>query len=85
MNEKKIKKLSAELNKLNSDSLMRYKQSGVVAKVEILTIPDSCNHCKKQQGKIYTLDEAIRISPLPCKECNHVMGCCRCTYLPIVK
>ncbi|MEI7890949.1 MAG: hypothetical protein WCI36_03175 [bacterium] len=84
MKEEEIKKISDDLNTANINSLLQYKQSGVVSKVEILASPNSCDHCKSQHGKIYTVEEAIKIRPLPCKGCGHEMGYCRCTYLPVI-
>jgi len=84
MNEEEIKKISDDLNTANINSLLQYKQSGVVSKVEILASPNSCDHCKSQQGKIYTVEDAIKSRPLPCKGCGHEMGYCRCTYLPVI-
>jgi hypothetical protein len=60
MNEEQIKNLSDDLNTANINNLLQYKQSGVVAMVEILAAPDSCEHCKSRQGKIYTAEEAIK-------------------------
>ena len=85
LSEEQIKNLSDDLNTTNINNLLQYKQSGVVTKVEILASQNSCEHCKKQQGKIYTVNEALKTRPLPCKECDHEMGYCRCTYLPVIE
>lgn len=85
LSEEEIKNLSDDLNTANINNLLQYKQSGVASKVEILATPDSCDHCKSQQGKIYTVEEAIKTRPLPCKKCDHEMGYCRCTYLPVIE
>ena len=82
LSEEQIKNLSDDLNTSNINNLLQYKQTGVVSKVEILASPNSCDHCGSQQGKIYTVEEAIKTRPLPCKECDHEMGYCRCVYLP---
>ena len=84
LSEEQIKNLSDDLNTLNINNLLQYKQTGAVSRVEILAAPDSCDHCKDQQGKIFTVEEAIKTRPLPCKKCDHEMGYCRCTYLPLV-
>jgi len=85
MTEEQIKKISDQLNTSNINNLLGYKQSGVVSKVEILVTANSCEHCKSQQGKIHAVEEAIKTRPLPCKDCAHEMGFCRCTYLPVVE
>lgn len=84
MNEEQIKNLSDDLNTSNINNLLQYKQARVVSNVEILAATDACDHCKKQQGKIYAVEDAIKMRPLPCKECNHGAGYCKCTYLPVV-
>lgn len=84
MNEEQIKKLSDDLNTANINNLLQYKKSGVVSRVEILASSSSCEHCKSQQGKKYTVEDAIKSRPLPCKGCNHETGYCRCAYLPVI-
>ena len=84
LSEEKIKKLSDNLNAANVDNLLQYKQVGVVSKVEILASQNSCEHCKKQQGRIFEIDEALKARPLPCEECSHEIGYCRCTYIPLL-
>lgn len=85
MNEEQIKNLSDDLNTANINNLLQYRQSDVISKVEILAAPDSCKHCKSRQGKIFTVEEAIKTRPLPCKECDHETGYCRCTYVPVIE
>ncbi|MFA5056122.1 MAG: hypothetical protein WC562_08130 [Dehalococcoidia bacterium] len=67
--------------------LLQYKKLNVV-KVEILSagIGNSCEGCQKQHGKIYTIDEALRLMPIPCKDCTRTLnserkGFCRCKYV----
>lgn len=67
--------------------LLGLKQSRVVNKVEILDAPDSCEPCKKQHGRILTIDEALREMPIPHPSCTSPMiggrpGFCRCRYIP---
>ncbi|MFA6973186.1 MAG: hypothetical protein WC238_00405 [Parcubacteria group bacterium] len=85
MNEEQIKNLSDDLNTENINNLLQYRQSSVIFKVEILAAHNSCEKCKSQQGKIYTVEEAIKTRPLPCKECDHETGYCRCTYMPVIE
>jgi len=84
MTEEEIKKAEDSLNTSNINNLLQYKQTGAVAKVEILSSDNSCENCQSQNGKTYTVEEAIKTRPLPCKECNHEMGYCRCVYVPVV-
>ena len=67
--------------------LLKYKESNV-GKVEIMTAGkgNACPECQKQSGKIYDIDEALHIMPIPCKACSHTglgdkPGYCRCTYV----
>ena len=77
------------LEKHSETELMQYKQSGVVKKVSILAAGegDSCSACQKQNGKTYTIEEALRLMPIPCKNCTKTLnsdraGFCRCCYVP---
>jgi hypothetical protein len=70
--------------------LMNYKNSGVVKKVDIMPCNIACEACKKQANVVFTIEEALKQMPLPCKDCtniidNGVRGWCRCTYGPIVE
>lgn len=61
------------------EDLNRLKELGV-SNVEILAdIESSCDYCKKLNGNIFSLAEALKTNPLPVKECEHKYGC-RCTY-----
>jgi len=65
------------------------KNFGAKRKVKILTAKEqSCPECQKLEGKIFTIDEALRSMPLPCKECTNPgytddddKGFCRCMYV----
>jgi len=79
-----LKQLGYQMSlKAHLKELKRYKKSGVVTKVEIHTVDTSCDVCKKLDGKVILIDDAISNSPLPVKECNHRHGFCRCIYLPV--
>jgi hypothetical protein len=67
-------------NSQHEETLKGYAESGVDQYVEILATPDSCESCKKLEGKRYELDKAPK---LPNPNCTHEMGC-RCVYLPCV-
>jgi len=71
--------------------LLRYKKSEVVKKVSILS-GDGCVSCKKQNGKIYSISEALKKMPIPNKNCSYHLhpknkkySFCRCIYLPEVE
>ncbi len=68
--------------------LLRYKQHGV-AKVEILTSGpgNSCPECETNARKIFGVDDALHLMPLPHPRCTHTIagarpGFCRCSYAP---
>lgn len=67
--------------------LLYYKQLNVL-KVEILSAGagNSCEACQKQHGKVYTIEEALRLMPIPYKDCTRTLnserkGFCRCKYV----
>lgn len=69
--------------------ILNYKTSGVVKGVEILAT--GCDECKKLNGKKYSIDEALKLSPLPNKNCRFKLNdkskysFCRCCYLPVLE
>ena len=65
-----------------------FKKSGVVTGVKILTAQNACPECKQHDGETYTLDEALRLMPIPHLECTFQLnkdapGWCRCVYISI--
>lgn len=44
----------------------------------IIAAKDSCDNCKKLDGKIFTIQEALEKKPLPHKDCSNSF--CRCLY-----
>jgi carbamate kinase len=69
--------------------LLSLKQSGVVSKVKISTTDSACKNCKKQNGKEYTIEQALLEMPLPNQSCttdfaDEKEGWCRCMYIAIV-
>jgi len=71
--------------------LLRFKEDGWVEKVSIITAGDaSCEACQKLDGKVFTVDEALDQTPIPCKECTFDFGgtgqsgWCRCLYGAVV-
>jgi hypothetical protein len=67
-------------NAQSTATLKQYGDSGVAKYVEVLATPNSCESCKKLEGKRYRVDLAPK---LPNPHCTHKLGC-RCVYLPCV-
>ena len=78
-----VRRAAAESN------LVQYRSMGV-EDVEVLAAPDSCEACKRLEGKKFTLDQVLMEHPLPCLECTHKLRkkdakpFCRCIYLPVI-
>ena len=77
------------LQQLRETELMRYNEWGTPTQVEILAGDDSCDSCKSQNGRILTVDEALKTMPIPNKSCTYELergklGWCRCVYLPAI-
>lgn len=71
--------------------LSEYRNSDVVKSVEIITAGQgSCSACREQDGKIFSITDALKLMPLPCRSCCNEMvsgdpvGWCRCVYGPVV-
>ena len=72
--------------------LLCYKgTNGVVKNVEISNHDDknACVECQNSKGKIYSIDDALKLMPLPCRKCtcvgvNGQIGFCNCCYLPVL-
>ena len=65
----------------SKERLLRYQDAGCSG-VRISTSGDSrvCPACAKQKGKFYTIENALKEMPVPCKECSS--DYCRCIYIP---
>jgi hypothetical protein len=65
------------------ERLKEYKKSGVANGVEVIGAGDNacCEECKRLDGKIFPISDALLSNPLPVKECVHPYGC-RCVYGP---
>jgi hypothetical protein len=68
-----------------------YKQSHV-KRVEILTAGsgNACTECESNAQKVFEIDDALRIMPLPHPMCTRTIagkrpGFCRCSYIPALK
>lgn len=57
--------------------------SDLVFMVEVVACLKSCDKCKKLNGLKMTVKEAFNTMPIPCKECNHSIGFCRCFYVAV--
>ena len=68
-------------NAINITNLKQYRESGVVNYVEVLVTANSCDSCKKSQGKRYKINEA---PILPNPNCTNELGC-RCMYLACIE
>lgn len=69
-------------------TLRRFQKSGV-KRVRISDAGEaSCPACRKQSGKIYLIEDAIKEMLIPCKDCTFDLhgihtrvGWCRCVYV----
>lgn len=83
-NSEKFKEFGYQMKlKSQQAELEGYKNSGIM-KFEIRSIDTSCDACKKLNGKIIEIEDAILNNPIPVKECQHKYGC-RCVYLAVVE
>jgi hypothetical protein len=66
------------------------KRTGLKVRVEILSLGNACEACRRMNGRVYDLDDAFAEMPLPCKDCTcpSAVGrpsgpcpICQCTYL----
>ncbi len=66
-------------------TLRGFQASGVVTQVKIFTANDKevCPACRKQNGKLLTIKDALRTLPVP-NHCQNPHGC-RCSYSPVIK
>jgi len=77
-------KKTIEASQLNS--LKEYKNSGVIKYVEVLPGEENtCSACRKLKGKKLLLDDELRNSTLPVKNCTGGYGYCRCCYIPVIE
>jgi TM2 domain len=66
--------------------LLEYQRDGFTKRVKITTSGSgSCPACGQLEGRIYTIDDALKLMPLPCKECSHKLtkhfsGFCQCSF-----
>jgi hypothetical protein len=69
------------------DFQQQEKQSGIKMKVAIIAAPGgnnpSCDKCLEQNGKKFTIDEALEKMPIPVEACGN--GFCRCVYGSVIE
>ena len=63
-------------------TLDTYQQINLVQDFQIIAAKDCCDNCRKNDGINLTLEQAYLL-PIPCSECTHSMGFCRCTYVAV--
>jgi tetratricopeptide (TPR) repeat protein len=68
--------------------LRDFKNRGIRS-VRIVAV-DCCDECKKNEGKVLDIDQALSERPIPNPRCNHRLNdkfhplCC-CQYVPVIK
>lgn len=74
------------------DTLFHYQRLDPETKVTISTAGPgkACAVCEAQAGKVFSLEEALHLMPLPCPTCEFALvsmrpGFCRCLWLPVVE
>lgn len=74
-----------ELKIASNMELLDYQKKGV-RQVRILATKNSCKNCQKQYNKKYSIQEALKKMPIPCKDCTFYLDqngkCfCRCAWI----
>lgn len=74
-----------ELYESKKCELLEYKKFKYNKKVKILS-SCGCESCKNLNGKVFTIDEALKLMPIPNPDCGHKTnangkGWCRCCYI----
>jgi len=67
----------------SSKTRLEHLKTMGVKKVEIMCGPGGCPSCLKLDKKTLTIEEALKITPVPNKDCTHILygekkGFCRC-------
>src|SRR5688500_5123288 len=73
------------------DTRLRFKSIDPAIKVTISPAGSgtACTVCEARAGKVFSIDEALHLMPLPCPTCDFFLfsshaGYCRCLWLPVV-
>lgn len=74
-----------ELFESKKYELLAFRKFRYNGKVKILS-GRGCDNCADLNGRIFTIDEAIKLMPIPNSNCNHETnasgkGWCRCSYV----
>ena len=79
-----------ELRLASKMALLNYKKAGF-KKVRWVASYGSrtCKKCTSLNGKIYSIEKALKDMPLPLKDCKNFMnspkyGFCRCCWVPVI-
>jgi hypothetical protein len=79
------KEFDNELSDSRKFELLNLKSNDFVKKVQIITNLDSCDVCKSDSDKVFSIEDALKEMPLPHKNCDRTLysdkGFCRCSYL----
>ena len=66
--------------------LLHYKQNDVKKVRWVASLGErTCKKCEALDGKIFTIEKALKDIPLLVKNCKNLEDGCRCTLVPIVK
>lgn len=74
------------LKEVRKYELLRIKDAGIYPKVSIFTLDEGvCSTAKKIKNKVYTLEDALKLEPLPdpkckCKIRHDKIPICCCSY-----
>lgn len=83
--ERELAKHRKSIEVQNMRTLKDYEKSGVIKYVEICGgQQNSCQACKRLNGKRLRLKNELQKPTLPVKNCTSVYGYCRCCYTPVV-
>lgn len=69
----------------NKYDLLNWRKMGYKNVIIVTCGSSSCDNCNKNEGKTYTISEALKLKPLPCKDCtfklrDDKLPWCRCSY-----
>ena len=70
--------------------LLAWRESAVVSGVKTLPCGSSCAACKSFGGSVFTIEQALTMTPLPCVGCTSIFGdersvpFCGCCYIAVV-
>jgi len=79
------KDFSNALHESKKWELMDFKRNGLIKNIKISTV-SGCESCSQLSKRTFLLDDAIKLMPLPNKNCTYILdggrpGFCRCYYI----